>query len=565
LREINTLAAEQLRKLKSALTADDTYNGGLADDLQRLAREYHGQLQVDLVTSQLSVEPPADVEDALVGATREALLNVLKHAGVSHAVVHAADLQGGVEIVVRDHGSGFEIDAGLRGFGLKESIRQRMHEVGGEVEITSRTGKGTRVRLWASTLKDSQMPSGILSARRALRTSESTSEDVLTNRAIGWFVVAALFWRVLLSPLLVINAYANFGSAVKGWFLVMMLIVLVGDTLLMVCIPLPRVQRLLGTKLLLLIDLGAVAVLNLAAVAVLPAGTAMLPGREVFWGYAMGAVVLWTALRGPRTGAAIVAGALALQFAMAAVNHSPLSEPVLWGILSRQSFVTASFLLAWLLTALARQRARRAVTEGIRAGRAIERAWSLRDLYAGVTDNLGQIVNRSTSEVPATQDALIELRGLALAQIDEVRAALQDEGTPAPSKLISKLHLLASEVRARGLRVELVTAELSADPPSAVVDALMVAVREALLNVVRRAEVSHVVVRAADVDGGLEIVVRDQGRGFKTGVRSHEPGFEESVQRRMQDIGGDVDVWSEPGRGTRVRISWVKPISAKVA
>jgi len=163
LREINGLAVQRLEKLNLALIADDVRGGGLADELQRLVREYHDRLDVRLVTAKLVMDPPAAVVEALVGAVREALVNVIKHAGVSHVVVRAADAAGGVEIVVRDQGRGFPTDSDGRGFGLDESIRRRMHDVGGEMEIWSEPGRGTRVQItWPGEdrRQDTMRPSG---------------------------------------------------------------------------------------------------------------------------------------------------------------------------------------------------------------------------------------------------------------------------------------------------------------------------------------------------------------------------------------------------------------------
>ncbi|MEW1839202.1 ATP-binding protein [Nonomuraea angiospora] len=85
--------------------------------------------------------------EALVGATREALTNVTKHAAVSEAwlVVRAeADM---VVVEISDEGQGFDVTSVTFGVGGRESIRRRLADAGGEAVIESAPGRGTRVRL----------------------------------------------------------------------------------------------------------------------------------------------------------------------------------------------------------------------------------------------------------------------------------------------------------------------------------------------------------------------------------------------------------------------------------
>jgi signal transduction histidine kinase len=55
---------------------------------------------------------------------------------------------GGVLCSVHDDGRGFDTDDTREGVGLSQSVRARMAEVGGRVEIESQPGNGTEVRLW---------------------------------------------------------------------------------------------------------------------------------------------------------------------------------------------------------------------------------------------------------------------------------------------------------------------------------------------------------------------------------------------------------------------------------
>jgi signal transduction histidine kinase len=85
---------------------------------------------------------------ALAAAVGEALTNVRKHSGVRVAsLVVQTD---GVRIVatVIDEGRGFDPQFLTGGFGLRNSIEDRLAEVGGAAAIRSVPGQGTTVEMW---------------------------------------------------------------------------------------------------------------------------------------------------------------------------------------------------------------------------------------------------------------------------------------------------------------------------------------------------------------------------------------------------------------------------------
>jgi signal transduction histidine kinase len=93
---------------------------------------------------------PADVAAALRGAIDEALLNVTKHAGTSSALLLVDGGDGGVRLEVTDAGRGFDSTTAASGFGLAGSVNRRMQAVGGDADVISRPGEGTRVCVrWA--------------------------------------------------------------------------------------------------------------------------------------------------------------------------------------------------------------------------------------------------------------------------------------------------------------------------------------------------------------------------------------------------------------------------------
>lgn len=84
-------------------------------------------------------------------------------------------------------------------------------------------------------------------------------------------------------------------------------------------------------------------------------------------------------------------------------------------------------------------------------------------------------------------------------------------------------------------------------------------VRELLINVVKHAQAQKVKVTTAKVDGQIYVTVEDDGVGFdpeKTEAMVGETGgfglF--SIRERMEQLGGELKIASEPGRGSRMTI-----------
>jgi hypothetical protein len=115
--------------------------------LRALAADEGGGWSVTLAVEDVP-EPSAAVAAALGDAAREALLNVRKHARATRVAIACRAVDGGVEVTVTDDGRGFVPDGPRTGFGLDESVLNRMVDVGGRATVTSGPGAGARVVLW---------------------------------------------------------------------------------------------------------------------------------------------------------------------------------------------------------------------------------------------------------------------------------------------------------------------------------------------------------------------------------------------------------------------------------
>ncbi|QTI71145.1 PspC domain-containing protein [Gordonia polyisoprenivorans] len=155
--EVARLARSQERELRTWLFGDPAQRGGsLVAAVTSVAGEIedHYGIEVEVVTvGDLRPDEETDKSiakrwPALIGVTREALINAAKHSGERKIDVYLEVGDDEVEVYVRDRGVGFDPDRvdGDRQ-GIARSIRARTERVGGRVSIRSAPGRGTNVRV----------------------------------------------------------------------------------------------------------------------------------------------------------------------------------------------------------------------------------------------------------------------------------------------------------------------------------------------------------------------------------------------------------------------------------
>jgi len=114
------------------------------------AAQRRGTVEVSLVTDLNGSVYGAEAA-ALVGAVREALNNVHKHANASTVVVRCETSETGARVVVSDDGVGVDLAHAVAGLGLRHSIIERMASTGGQATVASEPGRGMFVTLTTGT------------------------------------------------------------------------------------------------------------------------------------------------------------------------------------------------------------------------------------------------------------------------------------------------------------------------------------------------------------------------------------------------------------------------------
>jgi two-component system sensor histidine kinase UhpB len=194
-----------------------------------------------------------------------------------------------------------------------------------------------------------------------------------------------------------------------------------------------------------------------------------------------------------------------------------------------------------------------------------------RNLARELHDEFGQVLAAINFQLHA---ARAQSGAAALPRLDECRALLQQAGEQVRSLahelrptmldmfgLEAALRWLAERHERRtGSEVQ-VEAILSGPSPSPdVAIACFRVAQEALTNVVRHARARHVWVELRQGERNLDLVIRDDGVGFAVTPAQEQAARRGSLgllgmKERIQNLGGFLDLQSEPGRGTCVRAS----------
>ncbi len=153
LRQLTRGALAEMRTLLLELRPAALAEADLPDLLQQLGEAVAGRSRIPIgVHVDTAIDVPAEIGVALYRIAQEALNNVAKHSGATHASVLLHDCgvdgpeRGALELVVADDGCGFDPEAtrpGSLGLGI---MAERAESIGARLELRSRPGDGTRVR-----------------------------------------------------------------------------------------------------------------------------------------------------------------------------------------------------------------------------------------------------------------------------------------------------------------------------------------------------------------------------------------------------------------------------------
>jgi signal transduction histidine kinase len=195
-----------------------------------------------------------------------------------------------------------------------------------------------------------------------------------------------------------------------------------------------------------------------------------------------------------------------------------------------------------------------------------ERGRIAREIHDGIaqmvfmlTLSLETAIDRVGSDPDEQRRRLQDLTALAKTALWEVRQYIFDLRPllAGDEGLVGAVQGQVKEFQAvSNLPVELVVSGEPQPLPIATSAALYRIVQEGLGNVFRHARASHVEIALAFDDAGVALSIADDGVGMSEGEPGARVGFGMgNLRQRVDDVGGTLEVRSEPGAGTRINVS----------
>jgi signal transduction histidine kinase len=196
-----------------------------------------------------------------------------------------------------------------------------------------------------------------------------------------------------------------------------------------------------------------------------------------------------------------------------------------------------------------------------------ERRRIAREIHDGVAQSLSylNLKTKSVSDLLASQDTvqaiteLNEIRDVVQDTYEDIRESIDQLSTEIRS--VSILAALSNYVREfssnNGIPVQFdISKPFARLSPVAELQLLRIG-QEALTNVRRHAMASNVEVRLRNTEGAVEMIVRDDGKGFELEeLEKYPPGYHglTIIKERAEGLGGNLFITSAPGQGTEIKV-----------
>ena len=165
----------------------------------------------------------------------------------------------------------------------------------------------------------------------------------------------------------------------------------------------------------------------------------------------------------------------------------------------------------------------------------------------------------------AAADELLALQQFSRKLVAEMRTfvhRMRPIETDSSSLMAATRRLVEAFQKESGIAVTFMNGQTGDLPlsPKTSTEVLQVA-REALNNINKHAQATHVLFSVEQKNGRLYVSVHDNGRGFRFGGRYSLEELElmrlgpQSIKQRVRAMGGDLSLESQPGQGANVRVS----------
>lgn len=248
----------------------------------------------------------------------------------------------------------------------------------------------------------------------------------------------------------------------------------------------------------------------------------------------------------------------------------PADDKGSWPAVLDGTILTAALApLAWW--GFVRPLRRLADTRGRLLGRLLESQESERrrlaaDLHDGLGQNLTTMLLRlkvieDSAQVPAVKENAAALRQIASDSLAEIRRLVRDTRPPMLDDLGLEAALdrqLEEVALATGIATRVLWSGVDSRLPEAIETVIYRVVQEAVTNAARHADARRIEVSIDCRRDAVVTTIEDDGGGFDVRMAlepERRPFGLLGMQERVAAAGGTVDVISQPGRGTTVRVN----------
>ena len=146
---LNT-ASQDIRKISHALMPSALERLGLIDATEQFCTQMQqsANIEIDFQHYNLETRLPQKMELLMYRMIQELLNNIIKYASAKEVLVQLSKNEKNISLTVEDDGIGFDISTikNKDGIGLM-SMQNRIHLLGGKMDIDSAINKGTSINI----------------------------------------------------------------------------------------------------------------------------------------------------------------------------------------------------------------------------------------------------------------------------------------------------------------------------------------------------------------------------------------------------------------------------------
>lgn len=144
--EMSSVAQSEMRALLLHLRPVHLEGKRLSQGLHELIQELKAKVPIEILFGMDDkIRLNKGIEDHLFRIVQEALSNALRHSRAEKMEIKLQYRSGLVRLIIQDNGVGFDLDTKKQtSYGLV-SMKERVNEIGGSIDMITAPGKGTRI------------------------------------------------------------------------------------------------------------------------------------------------------------------------------------------------------------------------------------------------------------------------------------------------------------------------------------------------------------------------------------------------------------------------------------